>query len=206
MNGVQFEAIIWSLITFILSLGLTFLVWSKYDRSKSKMWLFWFLGFVLFSVGTLCQVLFAFGISNYPLSAIYVFAVAELVLILSLGSIQQIPQKFVKLYYVYSVVASIIIVIAILAQSFNVVEDYLPMNYPPLVVSASSVATIPGTGVILFLAARAILFKANPLKMGMVILGIVILAFGGMLAASGFYIALYISEIMGMSLFLYGIY
>jgi len=42
--------------------------------------------------------------------------------------------------------------------------------------------------------------------MGMVILGIVILAFGGMLAASGFYIALYISEIVGMSLFLYGIY
>jgi hypothetical protein len=97
-------------------------------------------------------------------------------------------------------------VIAILAQSFNVVEDYLPMNYPPLVVSASSVVTIPGTGVILFLAARAMLFKANRLKMGMVILGIVILAFGGMLAASGFYIALYVSEIVGMSLFLYGIY
>jgi len=69
MNGVQFEAIIWSLITFILSLGLTFLAWRKYDRSKSKMWLFWFLGFVLFSAGALCQVLFAFGISNYPLSA-----------------------------------------------------------------------------------------------------------------------------------------
>ena len=71
--------------------------------------------------------------------------------------------------------------------------------------ATSSMGTIVATGIILFFAARALLFKGNKLKMISVILGVVILVFGGTLVAAGFVVALYLSEIIGMSLFLYGI-
>jgi len=203
--SIEEEALIWASITFVLSILLTFFAGRHYFKSKNIMWLFWFLGFVLFVVAAICQEFFAFGIGGYLLSAIYVFSVAELVVILSLGSIQQAPKNWIKVYYWYSFFVTIAIIGSILLQRFNVLENYLPMNFPPVVMGTSSMGTIVGSGVILFFAAKALLFKGNKIKMSSVILGIVILGFGGTLVSGGFIEALYISEFIGMSLFLYGI-
>lgn len=199
------DVMVWATITLVLSILLTYFAGMKYFKSRNVMWLFWFLGFILFVIASICQELFAFNIGGYLLSAIYVFAVAELVIALSLGSIQQAPKKWIKAYYGYSLLSTILLVISIVTQRFNVVENGLPMNFPSLVMATSSMGTIVATGVILFFAARALLFKGNKLKMISVILGVVILGFGGTLVAAGFIVALYLSEIIGMSLFLYGI-
>ncbi len=205
--SIQVEAIVWSTITLALSVALAYLAWRRYYATKSQTWLYWFLGFVMFVIGSACQVFFAFGIGGYLLSAIYVFVVAELVYVLSMGSIRFIDNpKLVRYYYIYGALASIALVASILAESFDVVVDYMPKKFPPLVTSTSSALTIPATGVILFLAARSLLYKARRMKMVAIILSIVVLGFGGMLSAHGNYVALYLSEIIGMALFLYGIY
>ncbi|QIW24676.1 hypothetical protein EWF20_11400 [Sulfolobus sp. S-194] len=199
------NAIVWASITLALSVLLTYFAGIRYFKTRNAMWLFWFLGFILFVVASICQEFFAFNIGGYLLSAIYVFTVAELVIALSLGSIQQAPKKWIKAYYGYSLVSTILLIISIVTQRFNVVENGLPMNFPSSVMATSSMGTIVATGIILFFAAKALLFKGNKLKMISVILGVVILGFGGTLVGAGFIIALYLSEIIGMSLFLYGI-
>lgn len=201
----QEEALIFSSISLVLSIILSYLSWRRYERSKSLMWFFWFLGFVFYFIAALEQEIFAIGYCNYILAAIYVFIVAELVLVLSLGSVQQVPEKWRKIYYYYSAFATAVLIITIVYKPFTIVVNYAPTNFPELPTSASSMVTIPASGLILFLAARALLFKGNKVKMISTILAIVILGFGGMLSASGFVLALYLSQIIGMSLFLYGI-
>jgi hypothetical protein len=201
----QEEALIFSSISLVLSIALVYLSWRRYERSKSLMWFFWFLGFVFYFIAALEQEIFALGYCNYPLAAIYMFIVAELVLVLSLGSVQQVPEKWKKIYYYYSAFATAVLIITIVYKPFTIVVDYTPTNFPALPAGASSMVTIPASGLILFLAARALLFKGNKAKMISTILAIVILGFGGMLSASGFILALYLSQIFGMSLFLYGI-
>ncbi|WP_373469080.1 hypothetical protein [Acidianus infernus] len=201
----QEEALIFSSISLVLSIILSYLSWRRYERSKSLMWFFWFLGFVFYFIAALEQEIFAIGYCNYILAAIYVFIVAELVLVLSLGSVQQVPEKWRKIYYYYSAFATAVLIITIVYKPFTIVVNYATTNFPELPTSASSMVTIPASGLILFLAARALLFKGNKVKMISTILAIVILGFGGMLSASGFVLALYLSQIIGMSLFLYGI-
>ncbi|BDC17833.1 hypothetical protein [Acidianus sp. HS-5] len=201
----QGEALIFSSVSLILSIILSYLSWRKYAKSKSVMWLFWFLGFVSYFIAALEQEMFALGVCNYPLAALYMFIVAELVLILSLGSVQQVPEKWKKIYYYYSAFATAVLLITIVYKPFTIVEGYVPANYPALPSGTSSMVTIPASGLILFLAAKALLFKGNKAKMISTILAIVVLGSGGMFAASGFVPALYLSQVLGMSLFLYGI-
>lgn len=201
----QMEVLIYALVSLIISVVLTYLSWRRYAKSKSLMWFFWFLGFVFYLIAAVEQVIFALGYCNYPLGALYMFLVAELVLILSLGSVQQISEKWRRLYYYYSIIATLVLIASLVYKPFTIVVDYAPTHFPPLPTAASSAVTIPSSGIILFLAARALLFKGNKLKMVATILAIVVLAFGGMLSAKGSVHALYLSQIIGMSLFLYGI-
>ncbi|BFH74595.1 hypothetical protein SJAV_25390 [Sulfurisphaera javensis] len=203
---IYYQPLAWSIITLVIALMLIYVSWRNYNYKKNKMWLFYFLGFLSFLIASLLQVLFAIGDNDPVSSALYSFLVAELVLFLSLGSAQQLSERWLKYYYYYSIIATVILILGIILSSpFGISSNGIPMNFPPLVPATSSVITIPATGLILFLAARALLFKGNKTKLTSVILGVVVLGFGGMLVASGFWQVLYISEFIGMSLFLYGI-
>lgn len=139
----QEEALIFSSISLVLSIILSYLSWRRYERSKSLMW---FLGFVFYFIAALEQEIFAIGYCNYTLAAIYMFIVAELVLVLSLGSVQQVPEKWKKIYYYYSAFATAVLIITIVYKPFTIVVNYVPTNFPALPAGASSMVTIPALG------------------------------------------------------------
>ena len=203
----QGEVLAIASFTFIISVALTYLSLRKYFVKRNEMWLWYSLAFVSNLVATGIQEVWALGYSDVFTSAVYMFLVAELVLFFSFGSATQLPQKWFKAYKYYGFAASLVLILGIIAQPADIVEDYMPMNYPMPAVGASMVVTIPSTGLILFLAGRALLFKgSNKYKLVSIVMGVIVLSAGGMFAASGFWWALYASEVVGMALLLAGVY
>ena len=206
-NVPQEEVLLIASITFLISVILAYLSLRKYSVKRNEMWLWYSLAFVSNLIATGIQEVWALGYSDVITSAIYMFLVAELVLFFSFGSATQLPQRWFRAYKYYGLAASIVLILGIVAEPADIVENYMPMNYPMPAVGASMVVTIPSTGLILFLAGRALLFKgSNKYKLISIVLGVVVLSAGGMFAASGFWWALYSSEVVGMALLLAGIY
>ena len=206
-NVPQEEVLLIASITFLISVILAYLSLRKYSVKRNEMWLWYSLAFVSNVIATGIQEVWALGYSDAITSAIYMFLVAELVLFFSFGSATQLPQRWFRAYKYYGLAASIVLILGIVAEPADIVENYMPMNYPMPAVGASMVVTIPSTGVILFLAGRALLFKgSNKYKLISIVLGVVVLSAGGMFAASGFWWALYSSEVVGMALLLAGVY
>ena len=207
LNVPQEQVLVLSTITFLISVILAYLSLNKYFVKRNEMWLWYSLAFLSNLIATGIQEVWALGYSDIITSAVYMFLVAELVLFFSFGSATQLPQKWFKAYKYYGLAASLVLIAGIVAQPADIVEDYMPINYPMPAVGTSMVVTIPATGLILFLAGRALLFKAsNKYKLISIVLGVVILSAGGMFAASGFWWTLYSSEVVGMALLLAGVY
>ena len=203
----QGEVLAIASFTFLVSVALAYLSVSKYLMKRNEMWLWYSLAFISNLIATGIQEVWALGYSDIITSAVYMFLVAELVLFFSFGSATQLPEKWFRAYKYYGIAASLVLLLGIIAQPANIVEDYMPMNYPMPAVGASMVVTIPSTGLILFLAGRALLFKGtNKYKLVSIVLGVIVLSAGGMFAASGFWWALYASEVVGMTLLLVGVY
>ncbi|HVC58364.1 MAG TPA: hypothetical protein VND15_02715 [Candidatus Acidoferrales bacterium] len=200
-NG-QFAALVATVSTCILALGLAVLMTRGYMRKRDRSKLFWSLGLWVFAFTVFLELLFALNVYSGLLINSYLFLVAILVELLALGSIQLVKSKLiVKAYYVLAILGAALTAYSLLASNAgNLITGYVVGGLPPaLVIYASSLATFPAAIVIIGVAAVG--FKrTRKIKLLSIIAGVIVVSVAGTLYIGSFPSLLYYSEFIGILL------
>jgi cytochrome bd-type quinol oxidase subunit 2 len=198
----QIEALVITVVTFILSLVLTIFLTKSYLKGRKTSNLFWSLGMWAFTIGVLLEIIFAMAIYNAFLNAFYLLIVALLVELLALGSIQLIKSRNMKIcYYVFSVIATIFVIYSLIATSnANLVKDYVASEVPSLlVIYASSIITFPAAVIIAVIALLSYK-RTKDYRNLSIFVGVCFVSIAGTLYIAAFPALLYISEFVGILL------
>ncbi len=188
-------------VIFVLSAILSIFLTANYYRSRKSPFIFWSAGMWAFSAGVLLEIVFSAGIFSQGLIKVYLFLVAELVLLLSLGSMMLLHSKYGPIYYIYSAVMSIYLILSLyLYRIENIISNYVVFGPLPLqVVISSSLITFPAA-VVLVLIAILTYRKTREKKMISIIAGVIIVSIAGTLYIASFPAFLYFAEFIGILL------
>ncbi|BBL45779.1 hypothetical protein MJ1_0632 [Nanobdella aerobiophila] len=203
---------IFTIVIFIISLGVVYLSLRRYIRTNSKMYFFYFLGFLGFSLISLIQILFSINYYNILFEKLYIFLVAFLLLLIANGSILYYSKKLQYTFMIIAIVLSIIFLyFLIIASNFNIIMNGIAMNY-----SSPNLASVMGISSILELFASVVILgsaiysfikkKSKSIKLLATIFAILILIITGILGSLGYGYILYSGELIGMLGFIYGLY
>ncbi len=185
-----------TIASFFLAMFMT----KNYLSSRGKSQLFWSFGLWLFFVDALLEIVFAVGIKGQGLFDLYLFTVAVLVQLLSLGSLFLLKNAlYNKAYSAFSVVFDAVLAISlILFPTGNILIGGVVAGVLPIaVVVSSSIISFPAA--IILIATALISFrKTSNKKMISIIAGTVIVSAAGSLYIAYFPETLYYSELLGI--------
>ena len=208
MNTMMAIVVVSTLAITLLSAWLAVLLYSNYREKKNLSYVFWSAGLALFSIGTLLEAIFAYGIYSQILTKFYLFVVALLVVLLGEGSALAVKNKIVTYAYTIFVVAASLFMLYALAVSTvgNIIVNYVVYGALPIyVVVASSIATFPA--VIMIIASAAISYRhTRSVKMLSIIAGVIIVSIAGTFYIVQFPVLLYYAEAVGIALLWLGFY
>ncbi len=191
-----------TMFIFLASSVLASLLTKNYVRSKNKSFLYWSAGMWLFAFAVLLEVVFSFSIYMLILIQIYLFVVAVLVQMLSIGSINLLKKgRFIVSYVVYSLVVDIFL-LGSLAYSpvGNILLGGVVFGALPLPVTlASSAVTFPAAAILIVTAAFSYR-RRKSYKMIFIIAGTVVVSIAGTLYIAAFPAFLYYAEFIGILL------
>ncbi|MBE5728118.1 hypothetical protein IHE50_01735 [Candidatus Parvarchaeota archaeon] len=201
-----------TVVITILSAVLAFFLTLKYIKLKSKNYLFWSLGLWLFTVGVVLEVLFAFGLYSEVMIDSYLTIVALLVEALALGSVQFLGKTVKKIYYIYAVITTIVIIASFLfVRVGDVIANYVVFGLLPILTTVvSSIITFPAAAIIIVSAYLTIRLsraytdknvrRHKNLQMSSIIAGVVVVSIAGTLYIAAYPELLYWSEFFGILL------
>jgi hypothetical protein len=206
MAALQAIVIITTLITLVLGLLLSISLTQAYLKSRRSSMMFWASALWLFDVSVLMETLFAYGIYSELLIKLYLFIVALLVILLSLGSVQLVDSaKIKKTYYAFSIASTVFLAYS-LAQSYigNIISHYVVFGILPMsVIIASSIMTFPAAIVIIATAYKSYIKKRDK-RLLSIILGVIIISVAGTLYIAAIPEFLYLAEFIGIALLWFG--
>ncbi len=121
-------------VIFVLSTILSVFLTTNYSRIRKSPFIFWSAGMWTFSVAVFLEIIFSAGIFNQDLIKIYLFLVAELVLLLSLGSMILFHSKYGFVYYIYSAIISVYLALSLyLYRIGNIISSYVGFFDPSMI-------------------------------------------------------------------------
>lgn len=208
MSFEQLTVLIATVLTFLLSIGLSIGLTGKYLKKRQTSLLFWSLGLWTFALTVLFEIVFALGIYSTFLIDAYLFLVAILVELLALGSIQLVKSDKLKIgYYVIALIGAVATLYSLLASNVgNLMIGSVVAGLPPdLVIYASSLATFPAALVLIGVAAVGFR-RTKSLKMLSIIAGVIVVSVAGTLYIASFPSFLYYAEFVGILLLWLGFY
>jgi hypothetical protein len=199
---LYFDVFVSTIIIFILTLILAFLISTNAVRTQKAPFIFWSTGLWIFAVSVLMETVFSAGIVNSILMDSYLFLVAILVEMLSLGSVYLLGnEKLIKGYTAYSVIVDIILLISLLITPLpnmiitGVVSGVLPL----LIVITSSIVTFPAAALLIIISYISYRKKADR-KLISIIVGVIVVSIAGTLYIAAFPAFLYYAEFIGIVL------
>ncbi len=202
----QFSAILTSVITLLLSAGLSITITRRYVIKRHASLAFWAAGLWLFSIGVLMELIFAFGAYSDIMMKAYLLIVAVLVELLALGSMQLSRSRPMKrAYYAFVLASTVFLLYSILESSMNnMIIDYVVAGQPPVLVTiASTLVTVPAA--IVLVATAYVSYKARKdIRMLSIIAGVIIVSVSGALYIVQYPAFLYLAEVIGIGLLWYG--
>ncbi len=197
-----------TIVTFILTLGLSIVITQRYMRRRSRPLLFWSAGLWMFAITVFEEILFAYGIYSTFLIASYLFIVALLVEALALGSMQLVESRRIRLtYYGFATITTLVLLAALVSESGsigNIITEYVVYgNIPLLTALFSTLVTVPAAVILVAVAAKSYL-KRKSSKMLSIIAGVIIVSAAGTLYIVQYPAFLYIAEFVGILALWYG--
>ncbi|WP_393971429.1 hypothetical protein OXIME_001705 [Oxyplasma meridianum] len=187
---------------FIASSALANLLTKNYFKAKNKSFLYWSLGMWLFAFAVLLEVVFSFSIYIPVLMGGYLFAVAVLVQLLSMGSLNLMKKgRYMVSYTVYSVAVDIFLLLSLTYSPVGniIIGGVVFGPLPFLVAVASSFVTFPAAFILIVTAAISYREKKSH-KMLYIIAGTVVVSIAGTLYIAAFPSFLYYAEFIGILL------
>jgi hypothetical protein len=207
MLSAQLIVVVGTLLITLLTIPLAAYLTLNYLKKKQTPHLYFSLGLWAFAVAAFEEVLFAFNIYSQFLINSYLFLVAMVVLLLSLGSVMLLKSEWIKKYYAIFAVAATIILLAALAATYegNLLEYYVVWILPSIpVIVASSIITYPASAALILTSIKGYL-KTRSVKPLFIIAGVIEIAVCGTLYIVSFPLFLYISEFFGIILLWLGV-
>ena len=202
----QLSAILTSLITLLLSVGLSVTITKRYIIKRHASLIFWASGLWLFSIGVLMELIFAFGAYSDGMMKAYLLIVAVLVELLALGSVQLARSKLIKqVYYAFVIASTAFLTYSVLESSMNsMIVDYVVAGQPPaLITIASTLVTVPAA--IMLVAFAYVSYRARKdIRMLSIIAGVIVVSISGALYVVQYPAFLYLAEVIGIGLLWYG--
>ena len=195
-----------TLFIFMASAVLAFLLTKHYVGGKNRSFLYWSAGMWLFAFAVLLEVVFSFSIYKPVLMGTYLFAVAVLVQMLSLGSLNLLKKRgFMLSYAVYSVIVDIFLLFSlVLTPVGNIIINGVVFGALPLLVTiASSFVTFPAAAILIVTAVLSYRTRKS-YKMLDIIAGTVVVSIAGTLYIAAFPAFLYFAEFIGILLLWFG--
>ncbi len=201
-NTMYGEVFAVTLFVFAASFLLSLIISAGYFRQRKSSTMFWSCGLWLFSVSALLEVFFSAGYFSEAAIDSYLFLVALLVQLLSLGSISLLPSgKYLKPYAVYSIGTDVFLVYALAASSVgNIILNGVVYGALPVIVTVgSSLITFPAAAILLAVAALSYR-KTHNRKLLSIIAGTIVVSAAGALYIAYFPAFLYVAELIGIVL------
>ncbi len=203
---MYYQAAFVTLFVFIASFMLSVLISLSYLTSKKKSVIFWGTGMWLFALASLLEVFFATGFVNIPLIDSYLFLVALLVQLLSVGSLLLIGRRILKLVYgVYAIATDAFLLFALYTNNpGNIITNGVVFGNLPVSVTVGSILiTVPAAAILLVISALSYL-KKRDWKQPSIISGTIVLSAAGALYISFMPSFLYLAELFGIVLLWFG--
>lgn len=207
LDGQVFTAVSIAII-LILSAILSIFLTTTYLAKKTSSYASWSIGLWLFTFAVLEEFLFSFGIYSQFLIRSYLAAVAILVQVLAIGSLQLFGQRRpLVAYYVYSATVTIVLFAALYTATVgDIISSYVVYGGLPLAVMiSSSLVTFPAAAILVAVAAISF-HKTHNWKMISIIAGVVVVSIAGTLYIAKFPVFLYYAEFGGILLLWAGFY
>lgn len=198
-----------TVLFFLLSFSLAYMLTRKHAQTKQSRFLYWALGMWVFFIADVLEFLFSTGIYNIFLADIYLFAIAILPGLLAIGSVQYVKSGFARLgYYIYNILASVLLLYYLATENIgNIIINYAVAGMPPMdVINASTLITVPATIVIVTIALLSYRRKKDVWLLSIVV-GILGFAIAGSLYALNVEpLILYYAEFVGLIFLWVGFY
>lgn len=191
-----------TLFIFLASSVLAVLLTKNYAMIKNNSFLYWSVGMWLFAFAVLLEVVFSFSIYLPLLIGAYLFSVAVLVQMLSMGSMNLLKKRvFMVSYAAYSVAVDIFLLFSLIYSPVgNIIIGGVVFGALPLLVTvASSFVTFPAAAILIVTAAFS-LRRRKSYKMVYIIAGTVVVSIAGTLYIAAFPAFLYYAEFIGILL------
>lgn len=199
----MYNEVFWvTLIVFISSFLLSAVITSGYLKKRRASMLFWSLGMWLFAAASAIEVVFSAGVFTEFYIDLYLYIVAVLVQLLSIGSLLLARSRKVNLLYMfYAAAADVFLVYAMATTTIgNIIQNGVVFGALPMMITVgSSLITFPAA-IILVVVSAFSYRKTRNRKLLSVIVGTVVLSAAGALYIVSFPAFLYIAELAGIIL------
>lgn len=191
-----------TVIIFILSIGLTFIITANYVRKKHAALLSYTAGLWVFSISVALEIVFSTGFETGLLIKSYLVLVAVIVELLALGSVLLLhSRKFTVSYVIFMIISTVFVIISAgISTVGDIITHGVVYGTLPLLISVSSITvTFPAAIILILIAALSYRKTRNP-KLISIIIGVVVVSVAGTLYIVQFPAFLYYAEFIGILL------
>ncbi|MGC8505453.1 MAG: hypothetical protein ACP5NK_01925 [Thermoplasmata archaeon] len=196
------SVLIATIFIFLASALLSVLLTLNFFRKSLISYIYWSAGMWLFALASFLEILFSVGIYSIPLIDIYLFSVAVLVQLLSLGSLGLLKRdSILRAYAGYSVAADVVLILSLAFFPVgNILTNGVVFGLLPLLVTiASSIITFPAA-VILIIVGALSYRTGRDIRMLSIIAGTIVVSIAGTLYIAAYPAFLYYAEFLGIIL------
>jgi hypothetical protein len=191
----------------VLTIFLTILVASRFARTRGLPHLFWAIGLALVGATLAEEVLLYEGVWSQPLIQSYLFLIAVLVGILSVGSIETLSSVRIRRGY-EAYVAATSVLLGLIAFTTPIEPSILTGgvvtgNPPVATLLASILLTVPGAGVLLVTSLNGA-FRLRKWSLLYITAGTAVITAAGGLYVVSIPVTLYYAEFLGVFLLFLG--
>lgn len=191
-----------TIFIFLASSLLSVLLTMNFFRKSLISYIYWSTGMWLFALASLLEIFFSVGIYNIPLIDVYLFSVAVLVQLLSLGSLALTKKDSVfRAYAGYSIAADALLAVALVIYPVGyILTNGVVFGLLPLfVIIVSSIITFPAA-VILIVVGALSYRTGKDARMLSIIAGTIVVSIAGTLYIAAYPAFLYYAEFVGIVL------
>ncbi len=196
------SVLIATLFIFLASSLLSALLTMNFFRKSVSSYIYWSTGMWLFALASFLEILFSAGMYNIPLIDIYLFSVAVLVQLLSLGSLALTRKDSIfRVYAGYSIASDILLSVTLVVYPVGyVLTNGVVFGLLPLFVTiVSSIITFPAA-VILIVVGALSYRTGKDTRMLSIIAGTIVVSIAGTLYIAAYPAFLYYAEFIGIVL------
>ena len=196
------SVLIATLFIFLASSLLSALLTMNFFRKSVSSYIYWSTGMWLFALASFLEILFSAGMYNIPLIDIYLFSVAVLVQLLSLGSLALTRKDSIfRVYAGYSIASDILLSVTLVVYPVGyVLTNGVVFGLLPLFVTiVSSIITFPAA-VILIVVGALSYRTGKDTRMLSIIVGTIVVSIAGTLYIAAYPAFLYYAEFIGIVL------